>query len=55
MVSLASVDFTGREEMFDALEVAMNLDDNKDIKDYLIFDEDRHTVWVIWNKGVGTI
>lgn len=55
MVSLGTVDFTGREEMFDDLENAMNFDDNKDIKDYLIFDEDGHTVWVIWYKGVAII
>ena len=25
---------------------------NKKLKDYLIFDEDGHTVWIMWYKGV---
>ena len=50
MVSVGSVDFTGREEMFDKLEDTIS---KKDIlKDYMIFDEDGHTVWLIWYEGV---
>ena len=46
MVSLGSIDFKGREEMFEALKQAVEGELNK--KDFMIFDEDSHTVWLIW-------
>ena len=45
MVSLGTVDFTGREGMFNALKKEVQT--NSMLKDYLIFDEDGHTVWAI--------
>jgi len=49
MVSLDTIDFTGREDMYDALKDNM---ENNSRNKYLIFDEDGHTVWVIWYEGI---
>lgn len=46
MVSLGTVDFDGREGMFDALKKSVTNDPIR--KDFMIFDEDGHTVWLIW-------
>jgi hypothetical protein len=46
MAVLGTLDFTGREEMFGEFTKAMST--REDLRDYLIFDEDGHTVWVIW-------
>lgn len=43
---IGKVDFTGHEEMFDSLMAEVNADENK--KDFMIFDEENHTAWVIW-------
>ena len=46
MVSLGSIDFSGHEDMFNSLK---NQTINKDeLKDFMIFDEDGHTVWMTW-------
>ena len=52
MVSLGSADFTGRDGMFEDLKRDVINSDRNELKDYLIFDEDGHTVWVIWYQGV---
>ena len=49
MVAIGSVDFEGREEMYEALRFSLN-NDRKDLKEKFIFGEDGHTVWVIWDK-----
>jgi hypothetical protein len=46
MAVLGTLDFTGREEMFGKLREAVST--RKDLQDYMIFDEDSHTVWLIW-------
>jgi len=46
MVSLGTIDFTGREDMFQSLKIGVKSDN--DLKDYMIFDEDGHTVWLMW-------
>lgn len=46
MVSLGSVDYTGCEELFNALKSAVQND--LTLKDYMIFDENGHTVWLVW-------
>jgi len=52
MVSLGTIDFTGREDMFNALKFGVLNSDKEYLKDYIIFDEDGHTVWLIWYQGV---
>jgi len=47
MVTLGSVDFTGYEDMYDALKRDI-LIKSPELLDFLIFDDDNHTVWVIW-------
>jgi hypothetical protein len=46
MVSLGTIDFTGREDMFEALKNDVII--NNKLRDFMIFDEDGHTVWTIW-------
>lgn len=46
MVSLGSIDFVGREDMFQSLKGETEI--NKENKDFMIFDDDGHTVWFIW-------
>jgi hypothetical protein len=46
MVSLGSIDFIGREDMYDQLKISVESDSN--LKDFMIFDEDGHTIWLIW-------
>ncbi len=47
MVTLGSVDFTRYEDMYDALKRDI-LIKSPELLDFLIFDDDNHTVWVIW-------
>jgi hypothetical protein len=37
-----------REAMYDGLKAAMSLPQNRYISQYLLFDDDDHTVWVCW-------
>ena len=46
MVVLGSVVCSGCPGMYDSLQ--NDYRDESDYSDYLIFDEDGHTVWVIW-------
>lgn len=46
MVSLGTIDFNGHEDMFESLKNKTETDKNKN--DYMIFDEDDHTVWLEW-------
>ena len=46
MVVLGSIDCSGKAGMYASLKVEHENDTKS--KDYLIFDEDGHTVWVIW-------
>jgi hypothetical protein len=48
MVSLGTIDFIGREDMFNALKIETLNRKNQELKDIMIFDEDGHTVWYIW-------
>ena len=47
MVTLGSVDFTGHEGMYEALKRDIPINNPK-LLDFLIFDNDNHTVWVTW-------
>ena len=49
MVVIGSIDFEGRECMFEALKNSIE-DSYKECVDYFVFDENGHTVWVIWNE-----
>ena len=46
---MGSIDFEGREEIKDGLMVALN-GKYKNLKKNLVFDEDGHTVWIIWDR-----
>ena len=46
MVVLGSLDCTGCPNMYDSLKE--NYENDSDYNDFLIFDKDEHTVWVIW-------
>jgi hypothetical protein len=50
MISIGTIDFYGREEMFESLKEKTRDLQIKEAykKEYLIFDEDGHTVWLIW-------
>ena len=54
MISVGSVDFSGHTELYNGLKTASSnkMDTDKKYQDYLIFDEDGHTVWIIWYEGV---
>ncbi len=53
MVSIGSIDFSGYENLYNGLKSAKDRSDNPDkYNNYLIFDEDGHTVWIIWYEGV---
>ena len=47
---VGTIDFTGREEMFQDLKEAV-LGDGK-LKKYIIFDDDGHTVWINWSSKI---
>lgn len=44
MVVLGSIDCSGCPGMYDSLEESIS----EKTKDYVIFDEDGHTVWILW-------
>jgi hypothetical protein len=46
MAVLGTLDFSGREGMFSKLKDAV--ENEPKLRDYMIFDEDGHTVWLIW-------
>lgn len=46
MVSLGTIDFSEHEDMFNSLK--NNVMEDEYLKDFMIFDEDGHTVWLIW-------
>jgi hypothetical protein len=48
MVTLGSVDFTGHEDMYEALKSDITKK-SPDLLDFLIFDNDNYTVWILWN------
>ena len=50
MVMLGSIDFSGREEMFEDFRDAMQSDFK--INKYLVFDEDDHIAWIVWGDIV---
>lgn len=46
-VSVGCVDFTGHEEMYNALKA--NISNQNKIKDYMIFDDRSVKAWLCWN------
>jgi len=54
MIAMATIDFAGRTQLYDDLKQEMEKDTQaaKNLRKYLIFDEDGHTVWISWYKGV---
>jgi len=50
MVIIGTIDFSGRKNMYDLLKAQTASD--SELSDYVIFDDDELTAWVIWNKGV---
>ena len=56
MVSVGSVDLSGHEELYEGLKNAENdyrgSKDHDAYKNYLIFDDAKQTVWVMFYKGV---
>ena len=42
---LGMIDFESKTQMYEALKKSVN---NKQLSNYLIFDEDGHTVWMMW-------
>ena len=45
MISIGMIDFESKTQMYEALKKSVN---NKQLSNYLIFDEDGHTVWMMW-------
>lgn len=46
MVAVGSVDLSGHQEMYNALKKA-----EKDQNEYLLFDDEEKTVWIMWYEG----
>ena len=46
---IGTVDFSGNEEMYEAF-VKNITEDNHELLDFLIFDEDNKTVWILWGE-----
>lgn len=46
---LGFVDFIGREDMFESMRNYIT-NTQPELKDFIILDEDGHTVWVIWSE-----
>lgn len=44
MVSIASIDFTGKETLFKGLMDSIS----NDYREYFIFDEENHIAWILW-------
>ena len=54
MVSVGSIDFTGHEELFEEFKIAdkkYNAQKQKFFRETYIFDEDGHTLWIMWYRG----
>jgi len=49
MVVIGSIDFEGREELIEGLIDTLSDDEYEELQDKIIFDEDEHTVWIIWD------
>ena len=47
MVSIGSIDFSGHKDLYKNLNTAVK--DYEEISQYMIFDEDGHTVWINWS------
>ena len=52
MVAMGKIDFTGHEELFDGIKNAYEKSWKNISKDNMIFDEDGHTLWIMWDYGV---
>lgn len=48
MVVLGSIDFTGRESMYNDFRNDIINGKKAELKDYTIFDDDSNTVWIVW-------
>ncbi|MDR0920614.1 MAG: DUF4474 domain-containing protein [Oscillospiraceae bacterium] len=48
MVTVGSVDFSSKSELYKNFKSSMNDNKNKDKKNFLIFDDENKTVWVDW-------
>lgn len=44
MISIGVIDFEEKTGMFDELKESVT----PELSEYLIFDEDGHTVWMMW-------
>lgn len=51
MVSMGCIDFCGHENLLNGLKSAINKVDNKDMRDYFIFEQNKK-VWIMWYEGV---
>jgi len=49
MVVIGSIDFGGKEEMYEGVRIGVK-NNRKDLIGKFVFDEDQHTVWIIWDK-----
>jgi hypothetical protein len=49
LTMICSIDFSENVEMYNAFKYNMELE--KELLQYLIFDDDKHTVWIIWGDG----
>jgi hypothetical protein len=49
LIMINSIDFSENIGMYQALKYSMELE--KEFLQYLIFDDDNHTVWIIWKDG----
>ena len=50
MVVVGKIDFSGKESLYTGLQFRMKATEMKRFEDSIIFDEDGHTVWIIWHK-----
>lgn len=52
MVSMGKIDFTGKEELFEAIVYSDEEAWRNMAKDQIIFDEDGQILWIMWDYGV---
>ena len=50
MVVVGKIDFSGKESLYKGLQFRMKATEMKRFEDNIFFDEDGHTVWIIWDK-----
>lgn len=49
---IGSVDLSEHTDWYEALKKSVLNNDNKKLKEYLIFDDDNKVAWIIWGTNI---